>query len=570
MTVAWNHIILQLRSHVPLVDWTLPAEQCFVGAHQLIPASVWQAALPALRAVLAARVEEDKEEWRQRVEQLRQWVEQPQPTKWVPALRDSQDRLREAADQKEQAGDVKRMEVLRDIDRREFERLQPELRDVEVRCRLVLQACPYLQHLVHAFDPVLHVEPSHEDTFALLSRLRSLFLYCWDNSNRAPELVIDTPPVDFERMLDSLPRLTSLRCRDVFISFDDLLVIASHSTLEDVEIRAEGKQLADKQWIGDDLRLPADEKQDVWQLEQPGGGGGGAGGGVLDGIIEEEEKVAAVDRFEGATGESAPMDESDENAPAWTRDDVLRMQAALARTQPTRRSCEKRLALADWLHRRLRRGGLHNDGSDRHVWLLRHYRRQVALLRSTLQRQLSELAVVAPLMSSTAAAREHSERMQWWLEQFRDRYEKLDGVISASERRVSQREECKSDLLLLLSRLRYGSMNPTERFLANNRRLELEASIAALHGQASAELERWQLSTGRVKAMLTCMQPADTFVRPGSAFDIDHWVNAALQRAEAWYQRTETMLQSPLGEPSDSEKHHLAVASQRVGHCEMQ
>ena len=41
--------------------------------------------------------------------------------------------------------------------------------------------------------------------------------------------------------------------------------------------------------------------------------------------------------------------------------EMQRMYAALTRTQPTQRSCEVRLALAEWLHRRLRRAKLHTE-----------------------------------------------------------------------------------------------------------------------------------------------------------------------------------------------------------------
>ena len=67
---------------------------------------------------------------------------------------------------------------------------------------------------------------------------------------------------------------------------------------------------------------------------------------------------------------------------------------ALSRTQPTERSCQVRLALADWLHRRLRRGKLSElpdrfSGSHDSTLLLHNYCAHVALLRSTLLQQLS-------------------------------------------------------------------------------------------------------------------------------------------------------------------------------------
>ena len=71
---------------------------------------------------------------------------------------------------------------------------------------------------------------------------------------------------------------------------------------------------------------------------------------------------------------------------------MRRMRTALTRTQPTQRSCEVKLALAEWLRRRLRRGKLYTDdqeGRPRYPKSrLRRYRVQVALLRYTLRQQL--------------------------------------------------------------------------------------------------------------------------------------------------------------------------------------
>ena len=106
--------------------------------------------------------------------------------------------------------------------------------------------------------------------------------------------------------------------------------------------------------------------------------------------------------YQQLTGSS---DEEKEHEAA--RADIQRMRAALARTQPSQRSCEVRLALANWLHRRLRRGGLDTD--SRPSWLLRHYRLLVALLRCTLQSQLSELAELAAASSQTYDSLSESE-----------------------------------------------------------------------------------------------------------------------------------------------------------------
>ena len=64
-----------------------------------------------------------------------------------------------------------------------------------------------------------------------------------------------------------------------------------------------------------------------------------------------------------------------------------RLQAALTRAQPTRRSCEARLALTEQLHRALVWAGLNEEQPGS---LPRHWRGQLALVRSMLRRQLSE------------------------------------------------------------------------------------------------------------------------------------------------------------------------------------
>ena len=160
------------------------------------------------------------------------------------------------------------------------------------------------------------------------------------------------------------------------LSIGALRAIASHSTLEELRINA---TLHDNGWLDGRIDFPVDAAHDVAQLSfskpRP------------IGTIEEEGDVAI---------QPAPIHggSSDEERAA-----TLRMRAALTRTQPAQRSCEVRLALADWLHRRLRRGKLPTDENDdlqepprRPASLLRRCRRHVAVLRSTLQQQLSGLA----------------------------------------------------------------------------------------------------------------------------------------------------------------------------------
>ena len=531
MAVAWSGAGLCLETRRSLIEWTILEEDCvrLVAATRVhgdtgvdfIPVHVWQTAQPALQAAVAKRELDDseKEQWHQRLQQLRQWqlqrlrqwVEQPQPTKrilarrgWGSAYRPlptpfSSTRLCEAdTDRESPSAAEERVEVLRDVTRERLAELQPEYRDVEVRCRLVLQACPALQHLALGIDSLSHVEPSHEDTFALVPHLRSLRLYQNNSLMGAPELLITEPPVDFERMLDSLPHLTSLRCKDIYISISDLLDLASHSTLEQLHIVASGQHLADKRWLGDELRIPSSLCEE--ELEQA------VARVTLDGHLEAE--APPIHRFDSAVLHGATInDESEIKMPAWTRDDMQRMQAALTRTQPTRRSCETRLALADWLHRRLRRGGLHTDAVDHPAWLLRHYRSQVALLRSTLQRQLSELASAAASVKDAGTERlEQLRLLHRWLQ------ERIVACESAAWRALfyfDDLDESRRQLNTAMSRpmraLLLANLGKKERKFERSRR-----SAAELHMQV-------QLLAGRVASMQQAV--AAEPLPPCAAFD---------------------------------------------------
>ena len=72
------------------------------------------------------------------------------------------------------------------------------------------------------------------------------------------------------------------------------------------------------------------------------------------------------------------------------------MRSLLTRTQLTQQSCEVRLALVDWLHRRLRRKRLRTGERQPYPAhfnsLLRRYQLQVAVLRNSLKHQLNELS----------------------------------------------------------------------------------------------------------------------------------------------------------------------------------
>ena len=259
------------------------------------------------------------------------------------------------------------------------------------------------------------MEPSHDDTFALVPHLRSLHLTLRNEltlaplEDRANKELIDEPPVDIERMLDSLPHLTSLRCDDIYLNITDLLDIASHSSLEELYISAEGQQLADPEWIGMRIEFPISVEEDEMQLKEDAAMN-------LDGDIEEESdetvEIAFFDHLTSAA--SALLTDAEEKEPPWLGEKTRRLQSALTRMRPTRRSCETRLALADWLHRRLRRSSLYTDHHHQPAWLLRRYRKQVAQIRFTLQRQLSELteATLASGIGAALSCEDESDSMR--------------------------------------------------------------------------------------------------------------------------------------------------------------
>ena len=115
--------------------------------------------------------------------------------------------------------------------------------------------------------------------------------------------------------------------------------------------------------------------------------------------VDSEAMAVALANCESAQREKLTGSVQEQREREKVRAELQRMRAALIRTQPAQRSCEVRLALADWLHRRLRSSRLCTDDSKVRPRyprsLLRRYRLPVALLRSMLQRQLSEAASIA-------------------------------------------------------------------------------------------------------------------------------------------------------------------------------
>ena len=484
MMQAWRYAELRLSLTERLHEWTLPLHLCIgdfdSSGQYLIPVAVWQAALPVYQEVLNRTDKFD--ECHQRLRELvRQG--QPQRTKWVRARLVNVNSWRTVYGSAAMSNDVQRVEVLADLHRDYMgEQVLPQFREVEVRCRVVLQACPHLQHLDLAMDEMKYEQPSHADTFALLPALRSLHLTQMYSSD-PKQLLIDDPPIDFESMLDSLPHLTSLQCVNVDLGVDDLLDTASHSTLETLDIDT-AHQMADLQWIGRCI-FPISADEDNMQLVQD------QSLVAFDGDIDEESEELLEARIDHLD-EQLSYNESEETEPEWARQEMQRLHAALTRTQPTQRSCEMRLALADWLHRRLRRGGLRTDdhSSDpaHPKWLLRSCRRQVALVRSTLRQQLSEL-----ISSAATAVGESALRVE-----NNSEADQLEQLLQQCRHALTQRETDLDDISLQLSH-QCSRLSQRRKQLAETgtQHGELQRSIAAsktasLEAEIAAQRQREQ------------------------------------------------------------------------------
>ena len=397
IAVAWRWAELHPSTEPRLLHrWALAYKQCIADVERCsIPASVWHTALPASRAVLAKADERDE-----RYQQLRKLVTGPQRTERIWAQR--VERWCRCvweiveSEQLDLPADVERVEMLADIDlSRLREEALPRLRIAEVRCRLVLQAYPYLQRLSLEVDTEDYEDLIHPNTFALLPRLRSLHLT--RRNIHAPSERISAYPcmtVGLGAALSRLSHLTSLSLTCIPVFENDLLAIASHSTLEELRIDG-GEHMMPSIMMKHHMRFPISVEEDDKQLKLSGQRS------ELDGDIDREKvTLKAVNVILDLL-----MLEDDQLSRCYWSEGMQqlaevhrfrRLLTALTRTQPTRRSCEVRLALADCLHRRVRRSHLyHRD--DRSAFstfsqsLQHRYRMQVALLRLTLQHQLSEL-----------------------------------------------------------------------------------------------------------------------------------------------------------------------------------
>ena len=402
MATAWRWAKVRLTRHPKLHEWALPIDRCILSdlcgdERCLIPLSVWRAAVPVFRAALANCSDIFYCDNGDRHQRLRKWMREEQPTVWVWARQSWSGKWWHVDDKGRQpSADVRRVEVLRDIDRGRFDKeVFPDLSGVryfeqDVRCPLVLRACPYLQHLDIAFDTFVYRFPNLNDIYALAPRLRTLRLArVGDNSGWGKR------PIALVR----LHQLTSLHCTNIcFLGVADILDIACHTTLDDVYLDVGARCIDEWQWLGCRVKFPISVEEDERRMATD------AHRMEWDGDIELEEErealpAALADRLLSSENDEQLTDGRQAQPMTKFEWEVQRMCTALTRTQPTQRSCEVRLTLAEWLHRRLRRGRLYTDERLTHYDLskarLRQYRQLVALLRCTLRQQLKELATLS-------------------------------------------------------------------------------------------------------------------------------------------------------------------------------
>ena len=396
MRVAWRWAKLRLSVCRNMFEWTVSQLQAvrwvkpMPGKQRFVFASAWQAALPRMLAAAdGVQITEanDPYKFRRRFVDM---LHRSQPTRWILAKRWENDVWTVVEDSSEEGSPgVQSVEVLNDVDWLDAKRDSGscEFDDIEVRCGLVLQACPHLQHL--DFDVGRHEQmyvDRHYDVFAMVPLLRSLHVYqSWYSH---PGRIFD-----FQEIVDGLPQLTTLRCTDIrYLSISDLLAIASHSTLEVVTILCRHIRV-DRRWLGLRLRFPASATWSDMERRSD-----------VDYGSDSDSEQQDVDYGSDVNWitDAVSLREEDDNAEARAKTQVQRMRTALCRTQPTQRSCEVRLALADWLHARLRRRGVYINDETHTTARLHRYRRLLALLRSSLRQQLSELEELSAALSTSA------------------------------------------------------------------------------------------------------------------------------------------------------------------------
>ena len=128
------------------------------------------------------------------------------------------------------------------------------------------------------------------------------------------------------------------------------------------------------------------------------------------------------------------------------------------------------------------------------MWLLQHYRRLVALLRSTLQRQLSELTAIAPLRADFATASDPRKLLQQLHVQSQDCMVACSSAVRTlhdSRRKLRHAQDCLSWL----------DRDSVQRSVAAIRAARLEADAPVQERRATELLLHFQHLTKRVLGM---------------------------------------------------------------------
>lgn len=348
-SVAWSNASVNLRLNQQLHDWALPIEGLICDSYHCrsyIPLSLWQQALPVIRYTV--------QQWDTLGEQVYESKEVEKKLKAALAAEQPTTLLR--------VGDQEHIVLVRSY--HEFDKLVP-LSAPCFRTHFVLTATPHLQHLsLDARD----IQCQSGSFVSLVPHLRSLRLgQIYWNQTDEEEFIMS-----IRDMLAVLPSLTALHCHNLHLGIQGMIDIAAHATLQRITLDSENAKYLDRAWLGYNVHFDSDhvdEEEDEEEDEE-----------VVDGQVQPHMAGGMFETEKAGEGE-----ESD--------DKIQRLPLALTRVVPSHSSITARLALANFLHRQVRRN--HTPTYERPLSVLRHFRQQIAVLRSILLDQLTASSATA-------------------------------------------------------------------------------------------------------------------------------------------------------------------------------
>ena len=197
------------------------------------------------------------------------------------------------------------------------------------------------------------------------------------------------PVIPIRDMLAALPSLTSLLCVDVSLRVQDMIDVTAHATLERIYLHVSHPLTAYSLTL--DSCRPA-KKRDPTVVRC----------GCCHSSEEEDETEddREVDELVGSM-HHAELTEEEAKLDA---EDIQRLQRALVRVPPSRRSITARLVVADRLYRWLRARLREARKRQKTIEVRLHYMQQIATLRSTLRDQLASSVSVAEPRSEVVEA----------------------------------------------------------------------------------------------------------------------------------------------------------------------